>query len=149
MHKKQQERKKKKREEIAKKRVLARRKLLRTQSSENKKSSKLDRKFREKIMPIIKDPEKKKALEEKRNEQILSKLEKNAEILKALEDEYLSEMNQKKAINERLEAEGHHTLKDKLNALDKKVQDSMTQQEKESGQIDFTQKDTIGEKSED
>lgn len=100
-------------------------------------------------MPIIKDPEKKKALEEKRNEQILSKLEKNAEILKALEDEYLSEMNQKKLINERLEAEGHHTLKDKLNALDKKVQDSMTQQEKESGQIDFTQKDTIGEKSED
>jgi len=55
-------------------------------------------------------------------------------------------MNQKKEINERLEAEGHLTLKDKLNALDKQIQDSMTEEEKETGRIDFTKKDEIGEK---
>jgi hypothetical protein len=144
--KKQQERKKKKREEIAKKRVLARRNKLRQQSSQNKQAGRLDRKFRTRSEPVIKDAEKKRILEEKRNEQILSKLEKNAEILRALEDEYLVEINQKKAINEKLEAEGHLTLKDKLSALDKQVQDSMTEEEKETGRIDFTKKDEIGEK---
>lgn len=146
MSKKQQERKKKKREEIAKKRVLARRNKLRQQSSQNKQAGRLDRKFRTRLEPVIKDAEKKRILEEKRNEQILSKLEKNAEILRALEDEYLVEINQKKAINEKLEAEGHLTLKDKLSALDKQVQDSMTEEEKETGRIDFTKKYEIGEK---
>lgn len=138
MHKKQ-EKKKKKREEIAKKRVLARRKVLRKQASEDKQAGRLNRKFRERIIPVIKDPEKQKIMEQQKNEQILSKLEKNAAILKALEDEYLDEMNQKKEINERLEAEGHVNLKDKLNALDQKVKETMTEAEKESGQIDLSQ----------
>lgn len=153
MSKKQQERKKKKRQEIAKKRVLARRKALRSQLSENKKTSRLDKKFREKISPIVKDLDKKKDMEDKKNEKILSKLEKNAEILKALEDEYLEEMNRKKIINEKLESEGHYTLKDKLNALDKHAQDFMTEQENVEGKIDLTSEnnviDAIGEKVEE
>ena len=49
--------KKKQRKEIAKKRVLARRSALRKQASENLQSARLDRKFREKISPFIKDEE--------------------------------------------------------------------------------------------
>jgi len=138
MSKKQQERKKKKREEIAKKRVLSRRGALRKQSSDNLKSARLDRKFREKMDPFVKDEEKRKTMEQHKNEIILSKLEKNAEILRALEDQYLSEINQKKQINDQLEAEGHVTLKDKMDALESKIKENMAEDEKETGTIDLT-----------
>lgn len=136
MSKKQQERKKKLREEIAKKRVLARRTILRKQASENLKSSRLEKKFREKIKPIIKDEGKNKIMEDRKNEKILSKLEKNLEILKALEDEYLEELNQKKQINENLESEGHLTFKEKMDALNEKIKQNMTPQQKETGIIE-------------
>lgn len=136
MSKKQQERKKKLREEIAKKRVLARRSALRKQASEDLKSSRLERKFRNKIQPIIKDEEKRKAMEQNKNQQILSKLEKNAEILRALEDEYLSEVNYKKQINEQLESEGHKTFKEKMDALNEKAMKNMTEEQKETGIIE-------------
>jgi hypothetical protein len=140
MSKKQQERKKKKREEIAKKRVLSRRGALRKQSSDNLKSARLDRKFREKMDPFVKDEEKRKTMEKYKNEIILSKLEKNAEILRALEDEYLREINQKKLINDQLESEGHVTLKDKMDALESKIKEHMTEEQKETGIIDFSEK---------
>lgn len=138
MSKKQQERKKKNRQEIAKKRVLARRKVLRKQVSDDKKSARLERKFRQKIDPIIKDPEKKKIMDELKNQKILSKLEKNAEILKRLEDAYLYEVDQKKKINDELEKEGHKTLKEKLSALDEKAKSHMTEEEKLSGMVDIS-----------
>lgn len=140
MSKKQQERKKKKREEIAKKRVLARRNSLRKQSSEEKKAARLDKKFRQKAQPIIKDENKRKIMEDLRNEKILSKLEQNAEILKALEAQYQEEINSKKNINQELESEGCATLKEKLDLLDKKAQENMTESEKQSGMIDFSEK---------
>lgn len=138
MSKKQKEKKKKARELVAKKRVLARRVKLRKQVSEDRKLAKLDKKFREKIEPIIKDPEKRKAMQEMKKSDLLKKLEKNAEILKALEDQYNQEINYKNEINDKLESEGHHTIKEKLDALDKKNQENMTQEEKESGKIDLS-----------
>lgn len=138
MSKKQQERKKKKRLEIAKKRVLARRIALRKQTSADKQASRLDRKFRKKIDPIINDPEKKKIMEEIKNQKIISKLEKNAEILKQLEDAYINEVEQKKKINEQLEMEGHKTLKEKLSALDEKAKQAMTDDQKQSGMVDIS-----------
>ena len=138
MSKKQKERKKKSRELIAKKRVLARRKALRKQTSEQLSESRLEKKFRNKIEPIIKDPEKQKIMQEQKNQRILSKLEKNAEILKALEEQYEEEMNCKKEINKKLEEEGNFTLKEKLDALDKKARENMTEAEKETGTVDLT-----------
>lgn len=140
MSKKQQERKKQKRKEIAKKRVLARRNKLRRDSSQNIKAARLDRKFRKKIDPIIKDDAKRKIMEEIKNEKILSKLEKNAEILKMLENEYVTEIEQKKQINDQLESEGHLSLKDKLNALDSQTREQMTEEQKNTGMIDLTEK---------
>jgi hypothetical protein len=136
--KKQQERKKKSRELIAKKRVLARRKALRKQTSEQLSEARLEKKFRNKIEPIVKDPEKQKIMQEQKNQRILSKLEKNAEILKALEEQYEEEMNCKKDINKKLEEEGNSTLKEKLDALDKKARENMTEAEKETGIVDLT-----------
>jgi hypothetical protein len=136
MSKKQQERKKKQREEKAKMRVLARRNTIRKKNSEDKKAAVLDRKFRNKIQPIIKDPLKKEVMEKIKNEKILSKLEKNAEILKVLEKQYLDEVEQKNKINQQLEAEGHITLEEKMAALEKKIRDNMTEEQKETGRID-------------
>jgi hypothetical protein len=140
MSKKQQERKKKLREEVAKKRVLARRSYLRNQTSQNLQASRLERKFRQRADPFVKDEGKKKIMEQVKNEKILSKLEKNAEILKALENEYLNEMGQKKQFNEQLEAEGHLTLKDKMSALDQKARENMTEAQLEQGVIDSPHK---------
>ena len=138
MSKKQKEKKKKLREIVAKKRVLARRKSLRKQTSEQLFESRLEKKFRNKIEPIVKDQEKQKIMQEQKNQRILSKLEKNAEILKALEEQYEEEMNCKKEINKKLEEEGNSTLKEKLDALDKKARENMTESEKETGMVDLT-----------
>lgn len=136
--KKQQERKKKAREEKAKSRVEARRHKLDLVRREEKKGAKLNDHFRDKIRPIVNNPEAKKKLEEAEERRSIRKLERNAQILKALEDEYVKEKEYKKAINEQLESEGHHTLKDKINALESKAKASMSQEESKTGQIDLT-----------
>lgn len=52
------------------------------------------------------------------------KLEKNIEILKALEEEHQKEIAEKENLNEELEQEGNLTLKSKMEALHKKALDS-------------------------
>ena len=47
-------------------------------------------------------------------------------------------MNCKKEINKKLEEEGNSTLKEKLDALDKKARENMTESEKETGMVDLT-----------
>lgn len=141
MSKKQKEKKKKQREQKSKSRVLSRRKILRQQLSDEKKKSLLDKKFRKKEQPIINDPEKRKIMENINNEKILSKLEKNAEILKQLEQSYLDEIEHKKALNQQLESEGHSTIEQKLSALENKIKNKMNDEEIESGRIDTTSKD--------
>lgn len=117
--KRQKERKKKEREAKAKSRVLSRRNKIRTASKEHERSMRLDSKFREKLKPFVKDPEKKAAMEVSEQERIKERLEKNMQILKALEEEYEAEMNRKKEINSELESQGHDTLPEKLGAIEK------------------------------
>ena len=61
----------------------------------------------------------------------LSQLERNAQILKALESEYVKETERKKELNESLEKEGHFTLEDKMTALAQK--NMVLQQQEEVG----------------
>ena len=134
--KKQIEKKKKSRELKAKARVAARRHKLGQIKKEEKQSARLSKKFRDKIKPIVKDPEAKKKLEEIEAKKTLEKLEKNMQVLKALEEEYIKEKEAKKQLNEELEAEGYSTLKEKMKALEDRAKASMTPEEAETGMID-------------
>lgn len=121
--KKQQERKKKDRERKGRARVLARRHKLREDMRNERRSAMLNKKFREKVKPIINDPEKKAAMEQAEKNKALERLQRNAEILKALEEQYQKDLDSKKAINESLEAEGHIELKDKVKAMEEKARE--------------------------
>jgi len=136
--KKQMERKKKAREAKAKSRVESRRHKMSLVTKEHLKGEKLNHKFRNKIVPFVKDPEKKKVMEEVEKKKSLKKLERNMQILKALEDEYEQNKKQKALVNERLESEGHLTLKEKIQALETKARGSLEGIAGESGQIDLT-----------
>jgi hypothetical protein len=130
--------KKKARELKGKARVVARRHKMEQIKRDEKKGAKLNRRFREKIIPFVKDPEKKRAIEEKSNQKSIEKLEKNMQILKALEDEHLREAEERRKINESLEAEGHITLQDKVKALEEKARASLDDEQAASGGIDLT-----------
>lgn len=121
--KKQQDRKKKAREQKGRARVAARRHKLREAMRGERKSALLERRFREKAQPIVNDPEKKAAMEEAEKNKVMERLRHNAEILKALEEEYMRDVEAKRAINESLESEGHQTLKDKLGAMEAKARE--------------------------
>lgn len=136
MSTKKQQQKKKSRELKGKARASARRHKLQELRKDEARSSKLNFKFREKIVPFVKDPEKRQKLEELEKQKNIKKLERNMEVLKALEEEYINEKEQKKQLNEQLESEGHITLQEKLNALENKARSSMNQQESEHGMID-------------
>ena len=75
--KRQLERKKKARESKAKARVEASRHKAMTLKKDERRQAKLNNKFREKIVPFIKDPEKKKAMEEAEGQKSRDKLERN------------------------------------------------------------------------
>lgn len=136
--KKQQEKKKKARELKGKARAESRRHKLQIIKKEEMRAAKLNNKFKDKIVPFVKDPEKRKLMDEIEEKKALRKLERNMEVLKALEEEYLKEKEQKRILNESLESEGHFTLEDKIKALDDKAKSLMADSEKESGHIDLT-----------
>jgi len=122
--KKQKERKKKAHEAKAKSRVSSRRHKMDLQKKQDRQIALLDKKFREKTIPIVKDKEKQKMIEDVKNEKIIDKLQKNYEILKSLEEEYLKEQEIKKNMNQALEAEGHDTLQKKLTAMETEARSS-------------------------
>jgi hypothetical protein len=106
MNKKLQERKKKKHEQEAKGKVVRRREAIRKKA---KYESSLDKDVaasREKIVPII-NPHKEKLRKQKA-------LEKNMEILKALEEDYKKEQDKRASLNAYLASQGHHTLSEKI-----------------------------------
>ena len=70
-------------------------------------------------------PETRKRWAEERDVEIQEQLERNIEILKALEDQYLKEKQDKTDLGAELEAEGHHTIEEKLNALNKRAQEKV------------------------
>lgn len=135
---KKQLQKKKARELKGKARAAARRHKLEQIKKDERRGAKLNKKFREKIPPFVKDPEKKRIIEEKANQKSIEKLEKNMQILKALEEEHLRETEERRKINEELEAEGHITLQEKVKALEEKARASLNEEQAASGGIDLT-----------
>ena len=68
---------------------------------------------RDKITPYV-SPEKEKLRKQQQ-------LENNLQLLKALEEEYKKEQTARKELNDRLEAQGAHTLKEKIDVLGKEA----------------------------
>lgn len=128
--KKQQERKKKQREERAKERVLARRKFIREAQKEERRRAMFERKFSPKIEPILNDPEKRQAREEAKKKRVIEQLERNQQILQALEDQYVKDQEAKAELNAELEAEGHTTLKQKMDAIEEKAKSEVEKKKK-------------------
>jgi hypothetical protein len=137
MDTKRQQKKKKAREQKGRARAAARRHKLQQVTREERRRASLDRRFRDKSAPIVNDPEKKAEMEAAEKRRVLDRLQRNAEILKALEEEYEREEAQKKSINDGLEAEGHHTLKDKIGAIEAKARAASAEAGTE-GSIDTT-----------
>lgn len=140
MSTKKQLQKKKARELKGKARAAARRHKLEQIKKDERRGAKLNKKFKDKLVPFVKDPEKKRLMEEKNNQKSLEKLEKNMQILKALEEEHLREAEERRRINEGLEAEGHVTLQEKVKALEEKARASLGEEQAASGGIDLTAK---------
>jgi hypothetical protein len=135
---KKQMQKKKARELKGKARVAARRHKLEQIKKDERRGAKLNKKFREKLVPFVKDSEKKRLMDEKNNQKSLEKLEKNMQILKALEEEHIREAEERRRINEGLEAEGHITLQEKVKALEEKARASLGKEQAASVGIDLT-----------
>jgi hypothetical protein len=121
MSKKLQDKKKKQREERAKERVLARRAAIQKHRKEETRRQLFEKKFSQKVLPILNDPEQVAAREERIKNRVLEKLKHNEEILQALEDQYNEEQKVRSEINAELESEGHTKFKDKMDALEKKI----------------------------
>lgn len=107
------EKKKKARERDSKAKVLRRRAESRQKSKKERETSRLERKTRDRIKPIV-NPKTKTA----RDIEIKSQLEHNIEILKALEEQYLEEQKHKSELNEQLESQGAATLKEKMDMME-------------------------------
>lgn len=122
--KRQQERKKKEREQKAKSRVLARRHKFRMATRDESRARRLEDKFREKVKPFVKDPEKRAEIDASEENRAKERLERNMQILKALEEEYEADQAKRREINLILESQGHETLKDKLNAMESVARES-------------------------
>lgn len=114
--------KKKNREREVRKKILARREAMRRQRKEE--AAKEDQYEKEytggaKPAPIVKKLDK--------DDDIKRRLEHNIEVLRALEQEYLAEMEQRKQLNEKLEAEGSQTIKEKLDFLQARAIDILNE----------------------
>lgn len=74
-----------------------------------------------KPIPFVKDENKRKAMETRKEESVSDRLKKNLEILEALEAEYDREQENRQQANEKLESEGFFSIKEKMNALHQKA----------------------------
>ena len=106
MKKKLKERKKKEKERKTQKQLLWRREYAIKKKKKDRSIDKDVRANRDKIEPII-SPEKEKLRKQQQ-------LERNLQMLKGLEEEYKKEQENRKKLNEKLEAEGAMTLKEKM-----------------------------------
>ena len=113
--------KKKEREKVAKQRVMQRRTAMRAFRKEEDAKTKLERELSPRLMPIVNDPLVREMIKKSRTEKANEQIEKNMQLLEALEQQYDAEQAFRKEVNENLEAEGHMTMKDKLDALHQKA----------------------------
>ena len=125
--KRQKEQKRKDREKLNKIKKLQNRDKLRTQRKENLQLEQNERQIHilnhGKQKPFIKDPEKAARYEKLKSESAMEKIKKNLEYLENLEKEYEAEQKAREELNAKLEAEGHFSLKEKLDALHEKALD--------------------------
>lgn len=144
--------KKKERERKSKAKVLKVREALRKSRKEVEEQERLDREAYYlkygRPQPIIKDPAKAAERAAKKEESIKKRLERNLKILEALEAEYDAEQAGRQQTNESLEAQGHRTIKEKMDALHKKAL-GLTGKTQEYEQIvaETTQAEKIEEKN--
>lgn len=122
---KRRDKKKKDREKNSKLRVLKRRTVIREkrklEQAERQKEAELQEIVHGKLKPIVTDATKLEALENAKQKAAMEKLQKNMQILEALEQEYEAEQALRNQINNNLENEGHMTLKEKMDALHEKA----------------------------
>jgi hypothetical protein len=109
--------KRKAREKSNRQQVLVRRELLRAPAREAREEMRREKRLKklqrdlEHFDQVMGDRELLEA-----SDDTLSQLEKNILILKALEEEYNREVEQKAKINQQLENEGYYTLEEKMEA---------------------------------
>jgi hypothetical protein len=130
-NKKLKERKKKNREKKAKETVLVKRKAWRDRKKQDKKLALLEKKTRDRLEPYM-HPDKRAIFTSERDKQIRDKLEHNMEILKALEEQYNKDQQERKERNEQLQAEGCETLQDKINYMGQKATENSIKEEEEN-----------------
>ena len=118
---KQKEKKKKKREKIAKQRVLFKREEIRKFRKEEEIKQKLEKDLSPRQIPFVNDPLVRESQEKARVDRTKEQIEHNMKLLEALEQEYDAEQALRNEVNSDLESEGHMTMKDKLDALQKKA----------------------------
>lgn len=124
--------KRKKREKETYKKVLATRMSLRAKVKEEKEELRKEKR----IDKLQRDLDKMDQYFDREHlaiapEETLSQLEKNVEILRALEVEHAKEMETKQKINEDLESKGYLTLEEKMEAL----QEMALSEAKEKSQV--------------
>lgn len=118
--------KRKQREKEVRKKVLARREELRAERKEIEAERRKEQEMWElehgKPVPAVSgNPEVAAKQLAERAQTAADKLQRNLEILKALEAEYDKEQASRNKLNDELEAEGYKTMKDKMAALHEKA----------------------------
>ena len=83
-----------------------------------------------KARPFINDPTLREAQQKQREVEVKAKLQRNIEILQALEAQFEAEQAQRTECNEKLEAEGCTTIREKMDSLAEKAKAIL---EKENG----------------
>jgi len=119
IQKKQAKKKAKERED--RKKLLLKREALRKKAKEEREEFRRDKRIKRLQREMDDFEYRSKEEYEAMPEETLSQLEKNAKILRALEDEHERDQQKKRELNENLEAEGHLTLEDKLKTLQERT----------------------------
>lgn len=147
-NKKQKEKKIKDRERKVEEKLKKRRDALRKEKKimdlQKRQEEEAQNLVQGKLRPIVNDYEKVSEIKENKNASALSQLQKNLEILKALEQEYDKEQQVRNSINETLESEGHLTMAEKMDALHKKALE-LAQSRKEEALSDSSQNLSVSE----
>lgn len=113
--------KKKARQKVVQTKLRNRREIVRSIEKEKRDEIRAQKKFKKDQLVMEKLEEKMEEIYSKLPPETRAQLERNVEILKALEEEYDQEISKKQALNEELEIQGSITPEDKMKALHEKA----------------------------
>jgi len=143
--KQRQEKKKKDREKKSKAKVMKRRGWIRKKAREIKEEEKWQKHFQVKQMPIRNKPQEiptepavtsqRKIEDARRDQWIKKRLEHNMKILEALEEEAKREEAARAEFNEKLEATGAKTMREKFDTMGQFTEDIVEVEEKRDEHI--------------